>query len=362
MAKTVICKNPTCPRKGKPFRPQRAGAQYCGDACRMAAHRHRIRTAQPPEALWLGDVPQFSTRPSKLTNADGTPALTRGELAERLLEIAERDDGGEPKTGRRYYYLALSHGYVQPDMSDSPFGRKSREDAYERVTTILGILRKQGRRLPWNHVLDLTRELVEWQTFESVRDAREQLRRTYTEDRWIGQPWFPILVIEKDTMVPVCEPMAQRWQMKFASSRGYASLKLQHDVAQMIRHRRERYGQRSIVYFVSDHDPSGLDLQAAWEEALRDFGASAIVIRIGLTREQVTDSGLSEQLQQGIEVKPSDSRAEKYVAAHGGRCWEVDILPAAVIERAIDDDIESWLDTTLWNRRSQEIEQARSLL
>ena len=163
-------------------------------------------------------------------------------------------------------------------------------------------------------------------------------------------------------MVPVCEPMAQRWQMKYASSRGYGSLKLQHDVAQMIRHRRERYGQTSIVYFVSDHDPSGLDLQQAWEEALRDFGAMAIVMRIGLTREQVTDSDLSEQLQQGIEVKPSDSRAAKYVAAHGDRCWEVDILPAAVIAQAIDDHIESWRDVALWHRRSQEIDQARSLL
>jgi hypothetical protein len=31
-------------------------------------------------------------------------------------------------------------------------------------------------------------------------------------------------------MEPVCQPMAQRWQMPFASSRGYSSLKLQHDV------------------------------------------------------------------------------------------------------------------------------------
>jgi hypothetical protein len=39
-----------------------------------------------------------SGAPSRTHNADGTPALTRGGLAERLLEIAERDDDGEPKT------------------------------------------------------------------------------------------------------------------------------------------------------------------------------------------------------------------------------------------------------------------------
>src|SRR6476469_1927215 len=45
-----------------------------------------------------------------------------------------------------------------------------------------------------------------------------------------GQPFFPIFIVEKDTMEPVCQPMAMNWHMPFASSRGYSSLKLQHDV------------------------------------------------------------------------------------------------------------------------------------
>jgi hypothetical protein len=114
-------------------------------------------------------------------------------------------------------------------------------------------------RLDWDKVLDLTRELDEWQTYGSPREARAGLRERYDEDRWLGQPF------EKDTMEPVCQPMALRWQMPFASSRGYGSLKLQHDVAEMLNHRYARTGQRVILYFISDLDPSGLDLQRAWE-------------------------------------------------------------------------------------------------
>jgi hypothetical protein len=121
-------------------------------------------------------------------------------------------------------------------MSDTPEGRKSRDAAYKRITDVLGILRKQGH-LGWHMVLDLTRELIEWPTFASPREARAYLRRIYDEDRWLGQPCFPVLVVEKDTMVPVCEPMARGWQMPFASSRGYGSLKLQHDTASLIRRR-----------------------------------------------------------------------------------------------------------------------------
>lgn len=68
------------------------------------------------------------------------------------------------------------------------------------------------------------------------------------------------------------------------------------------------------------------------------------------------------RLRQGIEVKPSDSRAERYMAQYGDRCWETDILSAAVIEQAIDAEIHSWLDLKLWNRRNTEIERARALL
>ena len=163
-------------------------------------------------------------------------------------------------------------------------------------------------------------------------------------------------------MQPVCQPMPQRWQMPFASSRGYSSLKLQHDVAEILNHRYARTGQWTIVYFISDLDPSGLDLQRAWKEALANFRVRVSeFVRIGLTREQVDDLD-SARLREGIAVKPGDSRAKRYIEQYGERCWETDILPAAVIEQALDDHVRSWLDGKLWQRRAAEIERARVLL
>jgi hypothetical protein len=45
-------------------------------------------------------------------------------------------------------------------------------------------------------VLDLTRELDEWQTYLSPREARAAMRRQYDEDRWFGRRYFPILIVE----------------------------------------------------------------------------------------------------------------------------------------------------------------------
>jgi hypothetical protein len=341
------CKNPPC---HKTFDAPRADAQYCSGACRVAVHRKR--TAPPPRTFWLPRVSEFSTR------ARSEKELSNAELAVKLVELA---DSRNPRTGRQFYYLALSHGYINPDMGASATAKGERDAAYERVTEILGRLRKQGR-IAWKAVLDLTRDLDTPIAYNSPRDFRAMMRAAYDEDRWFGQEYFPILIVEKDTLEPVCKPMARAWRMPFASSRGYSSLTLQHDMAEMIRDRHARTGQKAIVYFVSDLDPSGLDLQRDWEETLQDFAASvADFVRLGLTMAQVEDDDL-DIARLGIGVKPSDSRSRDFVERYGRTCWEADILPATEIETALEDQINRWLDRDLWDRRDAEIEQARRLL
>jgi hypothetical protein len=44
----------------------------------------------------------------------------------------------------------------EEDMGDTPDAKKSRDAAYDRITAVLGILRKAGR-LDWDAVLDLPR-------------------------------------------------------------------------------------------------------------------------------------------------------------------------------------------------------------
>jgi hypothetical protein len=147
--------------------------------------------------------------------------------------------------------------------------------------------------------------------------------------------------------------------MPFASSRGYSSLKLQHDVAAMLNRHRAINKQPALIYFISDLDPSGLDLQRAWQDALGHFGVEDEVVRIGLTPEQVAEHDLD---RLAIEVKPSESRTKKFVADYGDRCWEADVLPATIIEDAVEDHIRSWLDAKRWGQRAADIARARELL
>jgi hypothetical protein len=103
----------------------------------------------------------------------------------------------------------------------------------------------------------------------------------------------------------------------------------------------------------------GIDLQRAWEEALANFGVAARFERIALMPAQVARHRLDDL---SIEVKEGDSRSQRFIAEYGDRCWEVDVLPAVVIERAIERHIRSWLDGEVWQRRLREIGRARGLL
>ena len=64
----------------------------------------------------------------------------------------------------------------------------------------------------------------------------------------------------------------------------------------------------------------------------------------------------------GIDVKPSDSRTKRYIADYGTTCWEADVLPASVIEAAINNAIEDRIDAATWHQRDREIDRARELL
>jgi len=89
--------------------------------------------------------------------------------------------------------------------------------------------------------------------------------------------------------------------------------------------------------------------------------ARAFVSSASGSRAQV-DALDNARLREGIEVKPSDSRSQTYLVEHGDQCWEVDILPATVIEQALEAHIRGWLDERLWRQRDREIERARALI
>ncbi|MCK4405628.1 MAG: hypothetical protein KAV43_03885 [Hadesarchaea archaeon] len=154
----------------------------------------------------------------------------------------------------------------------------------------------------------LSRHLTRWRKVDEWLDDRfVDPSRPFIQP---PRPWKEgELWLEKDSLRALLEKLAMRYRVPIVVQRGFASRSMLRDA---FRRARER-GVRKI-FLVLDFDPSGLCIEAVNE---REMGIK--MSRVALTYEQA--KGLPFRL-----VKRRDTRAKKYMAKYGDRCWEVEAL------------------------------------
>ncbi len=146
------------------------------------------------------------------------------------------------------------------------------------------------------------RKMDEWLDNRFVDPSRPFIQppRPWRE----GELW-----LEKDSLRGVLEKVAMRYRAPIVVQRGFASRSMLRDALKRAKER----GVRKI-FLVLDFDPSGLCIEAVNG---REMGIE--MIRVALTYEQA--KGLVPR-----KVKRRDTRARKYLAKYGDRCWEVEAL------------------------------------
>ena len=154
----------------------------------------------------------------------------------------------------------------------------------------------------------LSRHVTRWRKMDGWLDNRFvdpsrpfiQPPRSWKE----GELW-----LEKDSLRALLEKLAMRYRVPIVVQRGFASRSMLRDALKRAKER----GVRKI-FVVLDFDPSGLCIEAVNE---REMGIE--MVRVALTYEQA--KGLPPR-----PVKRRDTRARKYMAKYGDRCWEVEAL------------------------------------
>jgi hypothetical protein len=163
--------------------------------------------------------------------------------------------------------------------------------------------------------LTLWRKMDEWLDNKFVDPSRPFIQSP--------RPWKAAeLWLEKDSLRGVLERLAMRYRVPIVVQRGFASRSMLRDA---LRRARDR-GIRKI-FLVLDFDPSGLCIEAVNE---REMGIE--MVRIALTYEQ------AKQLISR-SVKRRDTRARKYLAKYGDRCWEVESLDPKQLLQIVEETL-----------------------
>ncbi len=264
------------------------------------------------------EAPSPGYRPSPTKRPRRTKAemeIIRNGLYEILAEQ-------HPATVRGTFYQAVSRGLVA----------KTEAEYKTTVGRLLTEMRRAGR-LPYGWLADNTRWMRKPRTYESLQDMLELTAQTYRRALWGTQEAYVEVWLEKDALAGVLYEVTGWWDVPLMVTRGYPSLSFLHEAAEAI----AAQDKPVFVYYLGDHDPSGVDIPRFVETELRRLapGAEITFERLAVTPEQIVELGLLTR-----PTKRSDSRSKGF----DGESVEVDAIPAPVLRQLVAERIEAHVD------------------
>mgnify|MGYP001558175962 CR=1 FL=1 len=269
--------------------------------------------------------------------------------SQRLIEtansiIAEYREGGYDLTLRQLFYQFVSKGII-----------KNTEKEYKKLGVLISNARLAGL-ISWHAIVDRTRISRSNSHFDDPGDILSAAAKQYRIDTRTNQDVYLEIWIEKEALLGVIEPTCRELDVRCLACKGYLSQSAMWEAAQRIIDANDA-GQKAVVLYFGDHDPSGLDMGRYIHERLRLFGADVQVDRIALNMDQI------EQYNPPPNpAKENDKRYAAYVAEYGKKCWELDALEPSVITELIEEAVAKYTDE---DRRQELIdlqaEQKKSL-
>lgn len=254
---------------------------------------------------------------------------------------------GYTLTLRQVYYQLVARGHVPNSL-----------ESYKRIGNLVNEGRLAGL-IDWARIEDRARETVTPVHWTSAAEIVEACANQYQVDHWDEQPWHVEILVEKQALEGVLEPVVKRWDLPFTANKGYLSQSMVYQIAERLVDCHNN-GQEIRLLYLGDHDPSGLDMDRDLLDRLRMFtrGEFSIeVVRLALLMEQIEKYDPPEN-----PAKITDSRAAGYIARHGDSSWELDALEPRVLVALVDDAVGEVLDQDAWNEAEKRQGEGRRQL
>lgn len=270
---------------------------------------------------------------------------------------------------RQLYYQLVSRNIVP-----------NNEKSYKNVGNLVSDARLAGM-IDWDMIKDRTREMMANPHWENPAEFMKVAAPQYRFDLWADQPNYVEVMVEKQALEGVLEPVCRRLDVPFTANRGYSSSSAMYEAAKRYLRRAKgdakedrvlKLKKELYVIYLGDHDPSGVDMTRDVLDRLDLFLKTDLcrtdeigpnefpiieVRRIALNMDQIEDLRPPEN-----PAKIKDSRAAEYIRKFGRSSWELDAIEprelAALVERAI----KKLMDVPLFDRNVKKLEAERKAL
>ncbi len=321
-------------------------------------------------------------------------------IAQCTAVVDRYNDQGYKLTTRQLYYQMIAAESLPDSWRDPVTRSKNNERSYKKLSSLISDARLAGI-IDWEMIEDRGRSTSQPGHWDNPRQLLEAAARAFARDKWRDQPNYIEVMVEKQALEGVLQPVCSRLGISFTSNKGYSSSSTMFDVGQRLKYqfitRTARNGLLSagawdsrlpmreileddslsdrvlsvsgessiqklplcrltedaveagwprigIIYF-GDHDPSGIDMTRDVGERLSLF-ADLIPIevhRVALNMDQVEELNPPEN-----PAKETDSRANNYIAKFGNSSWELDAVSPEALATMVEEKILEFRDETIW--------------
>lgn len=243
----------------------------------------------------------------------------------------------KPSTLRGLFYRIVSAGLLPS--TDAVH--------YKRMGRIMTTLR-EARIIPFNWLVDNVRSTLKPSSWSGLDDFTETVRDVYRLDYWERLPEYVHIIVEKDAIAGVLQPVTHEFDVSLSPIRGYVSLSFAAEIASQW----SQINKPITAYYLGDYDASGFDLERdAREKLTRYCNREFDWVRLGVNQEDFDEFQLIK-----LKPKETDRRVTKFIREHGDSCAELDALPPTELRRRVRTAIESHIPQDSWERL-QQVEQ-----
>jgi hypothetical protein len=133
------------------------------------------------------------------------------------------------RMGNSILFYELVQAGVIP--KSAPGARRADQNTIEALTHL-----REAGLVPWDWIIDETRELTQWRTASSVAEYVADAARHASIDRWDGLP-APLIICESRSLAGALRDTASSYACPIASTNGQVRGFLVTKVAPSLRHR-----------------------------------------------------------------------------------------------------------------------------
>ncbi len=235
---------------------------------------------------------------------------------------------------RQLYYQLVARDYIENSIR-----------SYKWIGNLISDARLAGL-LDWGMIEDRGRETVIPTAWDSPAQIIRACADQFRIDRWEGQPCYVEVMVEKDALSGILEPVCRDLHVRFTANKGYSSSSAMYETGKRI-HSASQCVDEIHIFYLGDHDPSGIDMTRDIAERLQMFTYGLVdaarVHRLALNWNQVEEWKPPEN-----PAKETDSRYEAYVHEFGGSSWELDAVEPRTLADLVRNGITELIDQEQW--------------